>query len=117
MPSYTFVSTANAFVLRGATIVYVDVRTDTLNIDESKIEAAITDKNPAIVPVHYASVAREMDAIMALAEKYDLWVVEDAAQGVMARYKGRPLGRWVILAASVFTKPKTTRPAEKAVPH
>lgn len=92
MPSYTFVSTANAFVLRGATIVYVDIRPDTLNIDESKIEAAITDKTRAIVPVHYAGVACEMDAIMALAEKYDLWVVEDAAQGVMARYKGRPLG-------------------------
>lgn len=92
MPSYTFVSTANAFVLRGATIVYVDVRPDTLNIDETKIEAAITDKTRAIVPVHYAGVACEMDAIMALAEKYDLWVVEDAAQAVMARYKGRPLG-------------------------
>lgn len=92
MPSYTFVSTANAFVLRGASIVFVDVRPDTLNIDESKIEAAIGEKTRAIVPVHYAGVACDMDAIMALAQKYRLWVVEDAAQGVMSRYKGRPLG-------------------------
>ena len=92
MPSYTFVSTANAFVLRGATIVFVDIRPDTLNIDESKIEAAITEKTRAIVPVHYAGVACEMDAIMALATKYQLWVIEDAAQGVMSRYKGRALG-------------------------
>ncbi|HCW99105.1 MAG TPA: dTDP-4-amino-4,6-dideoxygalactose transaminase [Pantoea sp.] len=92
MPSYTFVSTANAFVLRGATIVFVDIRPDTLNIDESKIEAAITEKTRAIVPVHYAGVACEMDAIMALAAQYKLWVIEDAAQGVMSRYKGRALG-------------------------
>ncbi|GAA3597704.1 dTDP-4-amino-4,6-dideoxygalactose transaminase [Gibbsiella greigii] len=92
MPSYTFVSTANAFVLRGATIVYVDIRPDTLNIDESKIEAAITEKTRAIVPVHYAGVACEMDTIMALAEKYNLLVVEDAAQGVMSTYKGKALG-------------------------
>jgi len=92
MPSYTFVSTANAFVLRGATIVFVDIRPDTLNIDESKIEAAITEKTRAIVPVHYAGVACEMDAIMALAAKHQLWVIEDAAQGVMSRYKGRALG-------------------------
>ncbi|WP_168386341.1 dTDP-4-amino-4,6-dideoxygalactose transaminase [Erwinia amylovora] len=92
MPSYTFVSTANAFVLRGATIVFVDVRPDTMNIDENLIAAAITEKTKAIVPVHYAGVACEMDTIMALAKKHRLWVVEDAAQGVMSTYKGRALG-------------------------
>lgn len=92
MSSYTFVSTANAFVLRGAKIVFVDVRPDTMNIDETLIEAAITDKTRAIVPVHYAGVACEMDAIMALAEKYQLYVIEDAAQGVMASYQGRSPG-------------------------
>lgn len=92
MPSYTFVSTANAFVLRGATIVFVDINPDSMNIDETKIEAAITDKTRAIVPVHYAGVACEMDTIMALAAEYKLYVVEDAAQGVMSTYKGRPLG-------------------------
>ncbi|NIG15991.1 dTDP-4-amino-4,6-dideoxygalactose transaminase [Pantoea sp. Cy-640] len=92
MPSYTFVSTANAFVLRGATIVFVDVRPDTLNIDETQIEAAITPKTRAIVPVHYAGVACEMDTIMALAAKHQLYVIEDGAQGVMSQYKGRALG-------------------------
>lgn len=92
MPSYTFVSTANAFALRGAKIVFVDIRPDTMNIDESKIEAAITGKTKAIVPVHYAGVGCEMDAIMALADKYSLFVVEDAAQGMMSSYKGKPLG-------------------------
>ncbi|MDX7989019.1 dTDP-4-amino-4,6-dideoxygalactose transaminase [Xenorhabdus sp. 12] len=92
MPSYTFVSTSNAFVLRGATIVFVDIHPDTMNIDETQIEAAITEKTRAIVPVHYAGVACEMDTIMALAEKYNLYVVEDAAQGVMSTYKGRALG-------------------------
>lgn len=92
MPSYTFVSTANAFVLRGATIVFVDIRPDTLNIDEKLIEAAITEKTKAIVPVHYAGVACEMDAIMALATKHKLFVIEDAAQGVMSTYKGKALG-------------------------
>jgi dTDP-4-amino-4,6-dideoxygalactose transaminase len=92
MPSYTFVSTANAFVLRGAKIVFVDIRPDTMNIDEKKIEAAITNKTKAIVPVHYAGVSCEMDTIMALAEKYKLWVVEDAAQGVMSTYKDKALG-------------------------
>lgn len=92
MPSYTFVSTANAFVLRGAKIVFVDIRPDTMNIDETKIEAAITQKTRAIVPVHYAGVACEMDAIMSLANKYKLFVVEDAAQGVMSYYKGKALG-------------------------
>lgn len=92
MPSYTFVSTANAFVLRGGVPVFVDIREDTLNIDESLIEAAITPRTKAIVPVHYAGVACEMDTIMAIARNYNLLVIEDAAQGVMATYKGRALG-------------------------
>ena len=92
MPSYTFVSTANAFVLRGAKIVFVDIRPDTMNIDESKIEEAITDKTKVIVPVHYAGVGCEMDTIMVLANKYHLFVVEDAAQGMMSSYKGKALG-------------------------
>lgn len=92
MPSYTFVSTANAFVLRGAKIVFVDIRPDTMNIDETKIEAAITPKTKAIVPVHYAGIACEMDTIMAIAEKYRLYVIEDAAQAVMSSYKGKALG-------------------------
>lgn len=92
MPSYTFVSTANAFVLRGGVPVFVDIRADTLNINEELIEAAITSKTKAIVPVHYAGVACEMDTIMALARQYNLIVIEDAAQGVMATYKGRALG-------------------------
>ncbi|TFH49144.1 MAG: dTDP-4-amino-4,6-dideoxygalactose transaminase [Methanothrix sp.] len=106
MPSYTFVSTANAFVLRGATPVFVDIRTDTLNIDETKIEAAITGKTKAIVPVHYAGVACEMDSIMAIAEKYGLMVIEDAAQGIMCSYKGRPLGSIGHLAALSFHETK-----------
>ena len=92
MPSYTFVSTANAFVLRGAKIVFVDVRPDTMNIDEKLIEDAITDKTKAIVPVHYAGVGCEMDAICDIARRHGLKVVEDAAQGVMGYYKGRALG-------------------------
>ncbi len=92
MPSYTFVSTANAFVLRGAVPVFVDIRIDTLNIDETKIEAAITPRTKAIVPVHYAGVACEMDAIMDIAKRHGLYVIEDAAQGCMATYKGRQLG-------------------------
>jgi dTDP-4-amino-4,6-dideoxygalactose transaminase len=92
MPSYTFVSTANAFVLRGGVPVFVDIREDTLNIDERLIEAAITPRTRAIVPVHYAGVACEMDTIMAIAKRHGLKVVEDAAQGVMASYKGRALG-------------------------
>lgn len=92
MPSYTFVSTANAFALRGAKIVFVDIRPDTMNIDETKIEAAITAKTKVIVPVHYAGVACEMDSIMAIAAKHSLYVVEDAAQAMMAFYKGKPLG-------------------------
>ena len=92
MPSYTFVSTANAFVLRGAKIIFIDVRSDTMNMDESLIEAAITSKTRAIVPVHYAGVACEMDTILSIAEKYGLWVIEDAAQGVMSTYKSKALG-------------------------
>jgi dTDP-4-amino-4,6-dideoxygalactose transaminase len=92
MPSYTFVSTANAFVLRGAVPVFVDIRSDTLNIDERLIESAISPKTRAIVPVHYAGVACEMDPIMNIAKRHGLLVIEDAAQGVMSTYKGRPLG-------------------------
>jgi dTDP-4-amino-4,6-dideoxygalactose transaminase len=106
MPSYTFVSTANAFVLRGGIPVFVDIREDTLNIDERLIEAAITTKTRAIVPVHYAGVACEMDTIMAIAKKYDLKVVEDAAQGVMSSYKGRPLGSIGDLGAFSFHETK-----------
>lgn len=92
LPSFTFSSTATAFVLAGAKLVFVDVRPDTMNMDETKIEAAITDRTRVIVPVHYAGVACEMDTIMAIAKKYNLKVVEDAAQGVMSTYKGRALG-------------------------
>lgn len=92
MPSYTFVSTADAFVLLGAKIVFVDIRPETMNINEDLIEAAITEKTKAIVPVHYAGVSCDMDKIMAIAEKYHLKVVEDAAQGVDAYYKGKALG-------------------------
>lgn len=92
MPSYTFCSTANAFVLQGAKPVFVDIRPDTLNIDETKIEAAITPKTKAIVPVHYAGVACEMDTIMSIAQKYHLLVIEDAAQAFDSFYKGKPLG-------------------------
>jgi dTDP-4-amino-4,6-dideoxygalactose transaminase len=92
MPSFTFVSTANAFVLRGAVPVFVDIREDTLNLDEKLIEAAVTPRTRAIVPVHYAGVSCEMDTIAAIAARHDLAIVEDAAQGVMAGYKGRPLG-------------------------
>lgn len=92
MPSYTFVSTANAFVLRGARIVFVDIRPDTMNIDEKLIENAITEKTRAIVPVHYAGIACEMDTIIDIAARYGLLVLEDAAQGVMSKYKGRCLG-------------------------
>ncbi len=92
MPSFTFVSSANAFVLRGAKIVFVDIRPDTMNINEKLIEAAITSKTKAIVPVHYAGVGCDMDVIMDLAIKYDLFVIEDAAQCVGAKWKGKPLG-------------------------
>ena len=92
MPAYTFVSTADAFVLRGATPVFVDIRPDTMNIDEKLIEAAITEKTKAIVPVHYAGVACEMDTIMEIAKRHHLLVIEDAAQGIMSTYKGKALG-------------------------
>ena len=92
MPSYTFSSTANAFVLRGARIVFIDILPDTMNLDESLIEAAISDKTKVIVPVHYAGVSCEMDTIMKLAEKYSLLVVEDAAQAILSKYKDRHLG-------------------------
>lgn len=92
MPSYTFVSTADAFVLRGAKVVFVDISPDTMNIDEKKIEAAITKKTKAIVPVHYAGVSCEMDTIMDIARRHNLCVIEDAAQGVMSKYKGKALG-------------------------
>jgi dTDP-4-amino-4,6-dideoxygalactose transaminase len=106
MPSYTFVSTANAFVLRGGKPVFVDIRPDTLNIDETLIEAAITPKTRAIVSVHYAGVSCEMDTIMSLAEKYNLLVIEDAAQGIMSSYKGRALGSIGHLASLSFHETK-----------
>lgn len=102
MPSYTFVSTANAFVLRGAKIVFVDIRPDTMNIDETLIEAAITQKTKAIVPVHYAGVGCEMDVIMDIAARHHLFVVEDAAQGMMSTYKNKPLGTIGHLGAYSF---------------
>lgn len=92
LPSYTFSSTATAFVLAGAKLVFVDIRPDTMNIDETKIEAAITDRTRVIVPMHYAGVACEMDAVMDIAKRHGLLVVEDAAQGVMSTYKGQALG-------------------------
>lgn len=92
MPAYTFVSTADAFVLRGATAVFVDIRPDTMNMDEKLVEAAITERTKAIVPVHYAGVACEMDVIMEIARRYNLAVIEDAAQGIMSTYNGKALG-------------------------
>ncbi|MDX8403073.1 MAG: dTDP-4-amino-4,6-dideoxygalactose transaminase [Mariprofundaceae bacterium] len=106
MPSYTFVSTANAFVLRGAVPVFVDIRVDTLNMDETLIEAAITEKTKAIVVVHYAGVGCDMDTIMKLADQYGLFVIEDAAQGVMSSYRDRPLGSIGHLAAFSFHETK-----------
>jgi dTDP-4-amino-4,6-dideoxygalactose transaminase len=106
MPSYTFVSTANAFVLRGGVPVFVDIRPDTFNIDEAKIEAAITPLTKAIVPVHYAGVACEMDVIMDIAERHNLFVIEDAAQGIMSTYKGKHLGSIGHLGAYSFHETK-----------
>lgn len=106
MPSYTFVSTANAFVLRGGVPVFVDIRADTLNLDERLIEAAITEHTRAIVPVHYAGVACEMDTIISIAKRHGLKVIEDAAQGVMATYKGRALGSIGDLGAYSFHETK-----------
>lgn len=106
MPSYTFVSTSNAFVLRGAVPVFVDIRADTLNIDERLIEAAITPRTKAICVVHYAGVSCEMDEILAIANRHGLAVVEDAAQGIMSTYKGRPLGTIGDLGALSFHETK-----------
>jgi dTDP-4-amino-4,6-dideoxygalactose transaminase len=106
MPSYTFVSTANAFVLRGAQIVFVDVRPDTMNIDESKIEQAITSKTKAIVPVHYAGVGCAMDEIMDVATRHGIYVIEDAAQAMMSTYKGRYLGTIGHMGAFSFHETK-----------
>lgn len=106
MPSFTFVSTANAFVLRGGVPVFVDIRQDTLNIDETKIEAAITPKTKAIVPVHYAGVGADMDGILEIARKHSLAVIEDAAQGIMSTYKGKPLGGIGTLGSLSFHETK-----------
>jgi dTDP-4-amino-4,6-dideoxygalactose transaminase len=106
MPSFTFVSTANAFVLRGAVPVFVDIRPDTLNMDETKIEAALTPQTRAIVPVHYAGVGCEMDPILDIAQKHALWVFEDAAQGICSNYKDEPLGSFGNLAALSFHETK-----------
>jgi dTDP-4-amino-4,6-dideoxygalactose transaminase len=106
MPSYTFVSTANAFVLRGAKIVFVDIRPDTMNIDETLIEAAITSKTKAIVPVHYAGVGCEMNSIMEIANRHGLFVIEDAAQGMMSSYNGKQLGTFGHLGAYSFHETK-----------
>jgi len=106
MPSFTFVSTANAFVLRGAVPVFVDIRPDTLNLDERLVEAAITPKTRAIVPVHYAGVACEMDALMDIAQRHGLLVIEDAAQALGSTYKGRALGSIGDLAALSFHETK-----------
>ncbi len=106
MPSYTFVSTANAFVLRGAKVVFVDIRPDTMNMDENLIEEAITDKTKAIVPVHYAGIGCEMDTIVRIAKKYNMFVIEDAAQGMMATYKGRALGAIGDIGAFSFHETK-----------
>ncbi len=106
MPSFTFVSTANAFALRGAKIVFVDIQPDTMNLDERLIEAAITERTKAIVPVHYAGFACEMDPLMAIAERHGLFVVEDAAQAIMGTYKRRPLGTIGHLGAYSFHETK-----------
>jgi dTDP-4-amino-4,6-dideoxygalactose transaminase len=112
LPSYTFVSTANAFVLRGAVPVFVDIREDTLNLDERLIEAAITPRTRAIAPVHYAGVSCEMDSIVAIARRHNLKVVEDAAQGVMANYKGRALGAIGDLGSFSFHETKNIHSGE-----
>jgi dTDP-4-amino-4,6-dideoxygalactose transaminase len=112
MPSFTFVSTANAFVLRGAIPVFVDIREDTLNLDERQIEAAITSRTRAIAPVHYAGVACEMDPIVAIAKRHGLRIVEDAAQGIMAGYKGTPLGAIGDLGSFSFHETKNIMSGE-----
>ena len=112
MPSFTFVSTANAFVLRGGIPVFVDIRPDTLNLDESKIEAAITSRTRAIVPVHYAGVACEMEAILEIGSKHGLRVIEDAAQGILSWYRNRPLGSFGACAALSFHETKNIMSGE-----
>jgi dTDP-4-amino-4,6-dideoxygalactose transaminase len=112
MPSFTFVSTANAFVLRGAVPVFVDIRHDTLNLDESLIEAAITPRTRAIVPVHYAGVACEIDPMLAIARRHDLLVIEDAAHALGSTYKGRPLGQMGEMAAISFHETKNVTAGE-----
>ena len=106
VPSYTFVSTASAFAMRGATIRFADIRKDTLNIDETKLESLINERTRAIVPVHYAGVGCEMDAIMAIAEKHNLYVVEDNAHGLFGSYKGKPLGTFGSLSTLSFHETK-----------
>ncbi|MCX5961600.1 MAG: dTDP-4-amino-4,6-dideoxygalactose transaminase [Cyanobacteria bacterium] len=106
MPSYTFVSTANAFVLRGAIPIFVDIRPDTLNLDETLVEKAITHRTRAIVPVHYAGVGCEMDTLQQIATKHQLLLIEDAAQGLMSSYKGKPLGSFGDLACFSFHETK-----------
>lgn len=106
MPAYTFVSTADAFVLRGATPVFVDIRPDTMNIDEKKIEDAITERTKVIAPVHYAGIGCEMDTIMEIAKRHHLMVIEDAAQGIMSTYKGRALGTFGDFGAFSFHETK-----------
>jgi dTDP-4-amino-4,6-dideoxygalactose transaminase len=112
MPSYTFVSTANAAVLRGGVPVFVDVRPDTFNLDESKVEAAVTPRTKAILPVHYAGVAAEMDPILDIARRHGLVVIEDAAQGLLSRYRGRPLGGIGRMAALSFHETKNVTSGE-----
>jgi dTDP-4-amino-4,6-dideoxygalactose transaminase len=112
MPSFTFVSTANAFVLRGATPVFVDVRPDTLNIDERLIEAAITSRTKALVVVHYAGVACEMDEVTRVARRHGLVVIEDAAQGLLSSYRGRPVGSFGDIAAFSFHETKNVQCGE-----
>jgi dTDP-4-amino-4,6-dideoxygalactose transaminase len=106
LPSYTFVSTANAFVLRGGIPIFIDIRPDTLNLDESKIEAAITSRTKAIIPVHYAGVGAQMEAMMAIARSHNLIVIEDAAQGICASHQGQPLGSYGHMAAFSFHSTK-----------
>ena len=106
IPSFTFVSTVNAFVLRGAKPIFVDIRPDTLNMDETKIEALITDKTKALVPVHYAGVGCEMDAIQTIADKHQLKIVEDNAHGLFAKYKGKYLGTFGSMATQSFHETK-----------
>ncbi len=115
LPSFTFSTTATAFVLAGAKLVFVDIRPDTMNLDEKKIEDAITERTRVIVPVHYAGVGCEMDTILDIARRHNLKVVEDAAQGVMSTYKGRPWAPWAISAATRSTRRRTT-PWARAAP-